>query len=401
MVSSKAALKARIVASAEALVPDLVALRRSIHAEPELGLHLPTTQRRILDALSGLDLEIIEGRSLSSVTVVLRGGRPGPTVLLRADMDALPITEAVDVPYRSSNGAMHACGHDLHVAGLVGAARVLTESRADLAGNVILMFQPGEEGHGGARLMIDEGVLAATDARPVAAYAIHVGNAPRGIFLTRPGTVTASSTHLMIDLVGRGGHGSRPHEALDPVPVAAEIVLALQTYTARRFDSFDPVVISVTNLTAGTGVDNVIPESVRLTGTVRTVDPNTLSRIEQDLPHLVEGIAAAHGLDATVALDTGYPSVVNDEAVTQRAMETLRSAFGPRVVEVPRPTMGAEDFSFVSQQIPTTMVLLGAAPTEDAAPNHSPGAAFDDSVLGDQTAALALLAIDALDSEQP
>lgn len=401
MVSSKAALKARIVASAEALVPDLVALRRSIHAEPELGLHLPTTQRRILDALSGLDLEIIEGRSLSSVTVVLRGGRPGPTVLLRADMDALPITEAVDVPYRSSNGAMHACGHDLHVAGLVGAARVLTESRADLAGNVILMFQPGEEGHGGARLMIDEGVLEAAGDRPVAAYAIHVGNAPRGIFLTRPGTVTASSTHLTIDLVGRGGHGSRPHEALDPVPVAAEIVLALQTYTARRFDSFDPVVISVTNLTAGTGVDNVIPESVRLTGTVRTVDPNTLSRIEQDLPRLVEGIAAAHGLDATVALDTGYPSVVNDEAVTRRAMETLRSAFGPRVVEVPRPTMGAEDFSFVSQQIPTTMVLLGAAPTEDAAPNHSPGAAFDDSVLGDQTAALALLAIDALDSEQP
>ncbi|WTA16520.1 M20 family metallopeptidase [Nocardioides sp. NBC_00850] len=399
-MSSNAGFVSRVLASAEALVPDLVELRRSIHAQPELGLDLPATQRRVFEALSGLDLEITEGRSLSSVTAVLRGGMPGPTVLLRADMDALPITEAVEVPYRSTNGAMHACGHDLHVAGLVGAARLLAESRADLAGNVILMFQPGEEGHGGAKLMIDEGVLDATGDRPVAAYAIHVGNAPRGIFLTRPGTVTASSTHLTIDLVGRGGHGSRPHEALDPVPIAAEIVLALQTYTARRFDSFDPVVISVTNLTAGTGVDNVIPESVHLTGTVRTVEPNTLSRIERELPQLVEGIAAAHGLVARVGLETGYPSVVNDGENTQRAMGTLRNAFGPRVVEVPRPTMGAEDFSFVSQQIPTTMVLLGAAPSADAAPNHSPGAAFDDSVLGDQAAALALLALDALTAER-
>lgn len=396
MVSSTVELQDRIVASAGKLVPDLVELRRRIHAEPELGLHLPATQRAVIEALSGLDLEITEGRSLSSVTAVLRGGQPGPTVLLRADMDALPITEAADVPYRSTNGAMHACGHDLHVAGLVGAARILAEHRSELAGSVILMFQPGEEGHGGARLMIDEGVLDAAGSRPVAAYAVHVGNAPRGIFLTRPGTVTASSTHLKIHLAGQGGHGSRPHEALDPVPIAAEIVLALQTYTARRFDSFDPVVVSVTNLTAGTGVDNVIPESVELTGTVRTVDPNTLSRIEQEVPRLIEGIASAHGLQATVALDTGYPSVVNDEAVTRRAMETLRSAFGPRVVEVPRPTMGAEDFSFVSQQVPTTMVLLGAAPHEGAAPNHSPDAAFDDSVLGDHAAALALLAVDAL-----
>ncbi|MFE6646533.1 M20 family metallopeptidase [Nocardioides sp. NPDC057772] len=394
MVSSNADFGARIVASAEALVPDLVELRRSIHAE--LGLHLPATQRRVIEALSGLDLEITEGRSLSSVTAVLRGGRPGPTVLLRADMDALPITEATDVPYRSENGAMHACGHDLHVAGLVGAARLLSMHRSDLTGTVILMFQPGEEGHGGARLMIDEGVLDAAGSRPVAAYAIHVGNAPRGIFLTRPGAVTASSTHLTIALLGRGGHGSRPHETLDPVPVAAEIVLALQTYTARRFDAFDPVVISVTNVTAGTGVDNVIAERVTMTGTVRTVDPNTLSRIEHELPRLVEGIAAAHGLKSTVALDTGYPSVVNDDTVTRRAMETLRGTFGPRVVEVPRPTMGAEDFSFISQQVPTTMVLLGAATSDDAAPNHSPDAAFDDSVLGDQAAALALLAIDAL-----
>ncbi|MFD7074447.1 M20 family metallopeptidase [Nocardioides sp. NPDC059952] len=400
MLSSNAGIATRIIDTAHALVPELVELRRSIHAEPELGLDLPATQRRVLEALSGLDLEITEGRSLSSVTAVLRGGRPGPTVLLRADMDALPITEAVEVPYRSSNGAMHACGHDLHVAGLVGAARVLAEHRADLAGNVILMFQPGEEGHGGAKLMIEEGVLDVAGGRPVAAYAIHVGNAPRGIFLTRPGTVTASSTHLRIDLEGRGGHGSRPHEALDPVPIAAEIVLALQGYTARRFDSFDPVVVSVTNLTAGTGADNVIPESVQLTGTVRTVDPNTLSRIEEELPRLVEGIAAAHGLVARVTLDTGYPSVVNHEATARQAMETLRNAFGPRVVEVPRPTMGAEDFAFVSQQVPATMILLGAAPTDDAAPNHSRDAVFDDSVLGDQAAALALLAIDALAAER-
>lgn len=392
-----------LVAAGHELLPDLVALRRTLHAEPELGLHLPATQRKVLDALAGLDLEVRTGTALSSVTAVVRGAHPGPTVLLRGDMDALPIHEAGDLPYRSTNGAMHACGHDLHVAGLVGAARLLAARRADLAGDVVLMFQPGEEGHGGARLMIDEGVLEASGSHPVAAFAIHVGNAPRGIFLTRPGTVTASSTHLTIRLTGRGGHGSRPHEALDPVPVAAEIVLALQSFTARRFDSFDPVVVSITNLEAGGGADNVIPDTVRMTGTVRTVAPQTLSRIEVELARLVEGIATAHGLSAEVRLDTGYPSVVNDEATTRRAIAALEAAFGPRVVEVPQPTMGAEDFSYVAQQVPTTMVLLGAAPhsATPAAPNHSPDAAFDDSVLGDQAAALALLAVDALDAATP
>ncbi|MFD0901393.1 M20 metallopeptidase family protein [Actinomadura sediminis] len=390
------ALGERFVARGTALLPELVALRRAIHAEPEVGLHLPETQRRVLDALAPLGLEVRTGTALTSVVAVLRGGRPGPAVLLRADMDALPLREDADVPFRSANGAMHACGHDMHVAGLVGAARLLHEHRDELAGDVVFMFQPGEEGFGGAPLMLDEGVLDAAGQRPVAAYAVHVGPGPRGTFVTRPGTVTASSTTFEVEVSGRGGHGSRPHEGVDPVPVLAEIVLGLQSFVTRRFDVFDPVVLSVTNLAAGTGAANVIPDSARLSGTIRTMSPEALARVEAELPGFVAGIAGAHGATATTEIVTGYPSVVNDRATTARAVDVLRASFGDaRVVEAPNPTMGAEDFSYVTRDVPGTMLMLLASPPGldgPPAPNHSPRAVFDDGVLGDQAAALALLA---------
>ncbi|SES02641.1 hippurate hydrolase [Propionibacterium cyclohexanicum] len=382
---------------ARALLPGLIELRRAIHADPETGLLLPRTQQRVLDALTGLRLETTVGTQLSSVVAVLRGALPGPTVLLRGDMDALPIPEETGVEYASTNGAMHACGHDLHTSGLVGAARLLAARREQLHGAVIFMFQPGEEGHDGARLMIEEGVLDAAGERPVAAYAIHVAPGPRGVFATRPGTATAGSSRLYVTVKGRGGHGSQPHQTLDPVPVAAEIVLALQSFVTRRFDAFDPVVLSVTEMHAGTGAVNAIPDIARLAATVRTMSAASLATVEEELPKLIQGVARAYGMDAEVDFEVLYPPTMNSPAQTATAMEVLRGEFGAhRVLQAPNPTMGSEDFAHVLAEVPGTFLGLMASPpdlaSQQAEWNHSPRVIFDDEVLADQAAALAALA---------
>ncbi|WP_285364989.1 M20 family metallopeptidase [Microbacterium sp. LMC-P-041] len=384
-------------ADAVAILPDLVALRRALHADPELGLDLPRTQQKVLDALEGLPLEITTGTRTTSVVAVLRGGWPGPAVLLRGDMDALPIEETTGLEFASTNGTMHACGHDLHTAGLVGAARLLSERRDELHGSVIFMFQPGEEGHGGAKVMIEEGLLDAAGERPVAAYAIHVAPGPRGLFATRSGAVAAGSNQLFVTVDGRGGHGSQPHQTLDPVPAAAEIVLALQSFVTRRFDAFDPVVLSVTRLSTGEGAVNVIPEQVELAATVRNMSPASLATLQEGLPRVIEGVAAAHGLTADVRFDTMYPVTVNDPAETAETVDVLQGVFGEqRVVIMPTPMMGSEDFAFVLDEVPGTFIALMTSPP-DADPstiewNHSPRVLFDDAVLGDQAAALASVA---------
>ena len=258
------------------IAPELRDLRRAIHREPELGNDLPRTQEKVLAALDGLPLENVSlGQQLTSVTAVLRGGRPGPTVLLRGDMDALPVTELTGVPYTSQvDGVMHACGHDLHTAMLVGAARLLSARQAELPGSVVFMFQPGEEGMAGARLMIEEGVLEASGERAVAAYGLHVSSSemPAGLFAGRPGAQLAAADQLEVTVRGRGGHASRPSLAADPIPVACEIVTALQTLVTRRFDVFDPVVITVGSFHAGTA-DNIIPAAAELKATIRTFSP--------------------------------------------------------------------------------------------------------------------------------
>ncbi|WP_029145957.1 M20 metallopeptidase family protein [Microbacterium luticocti] len=382
---------------AAALMPDLVTLRRALHADPELGLELPRTQQKVLAALEGLPLQITTGTRTTSVVAVLRGQLPGPAVILRGDMDALPIDEATGLEFASSNGAMHACGHDLHTAGLVGAARLLAAHRDRLHGSVVFMFQPGEEGHGGAKVMIDEGVLDAAGSRAVAAYAVHVAPGPRGVFATRPGAVAAGSNQLTVTVRGRGGHGSQPHQTLDPVPVAAEIVLALQSFVTRRFDAFDPIVLSVTRLDTGAGAVNVIPEQARLAATVRTMSAASLARLQQELPRLVRGIAQAHGLDADVSFEVMYPVTVNAADETQDAVAVLRDVFGEqRVQQMPSPMMGSEDFAFVLDEVPGVFLALLTSPPEvdlaTAEWNHSPRVLFDDAVLGDQAAALATLA---------
>ncbi|MET8516582.1 M20 family metallopeptidase [Streptomyces sp. NPDC005077] len=391
--------------SAAALLPELVALRRALHREPEIGLELPLAQAKVLAALDGLPLEITLGKQLSSVTAVLRGALPGPVVLLRGDMDALPVQETSGLPYASEiPGVMHACGHDLHTAGLVGAVRLLCERRDTLAGTVVFMFQPGEEGDAGARVMVDEGVLDAAGTRTVAAYALHVASAqlPHGFVGTRPGPILAAADALDVTVRGRGGHGSSPHSALDPIPAACEAVTALQTMVTRRFDAFDPVVVTVGSFHAGT-THNVIPDEAVFSATIRSFSAEARARVHEEAPRLVRGIGEAHGMTVEAVVDEGYPVTVNDPAEAAYAAETARQLFGPdRYFELPNPIAGAEDFAFIGQQIPSAYLMLGACPADldpTTAPyNHSPEALFDDSVLGDASALLAQLALGRLSS---
>jgi hippurate hydrolase len=350
-----------------------------------------------MDALAGLPLEISTGKEVTSVVAVLRGAAPGPTVLLRGDMDALPVVEETGLEYAATNGNMHACGHDLHTAGLVGAAQLLSAHRDELHGNVIFMFQPGEEGLGGAGYMLREGLLDAAGERPIAAYALHVwAQAAKGTFQLRPGTIMASSNQLHITVHGKGGHGSMPATTVDPVPVVAEIVLALQAYTTRRVDVFDPVVITVTQLAAGVAI-NVIPNTARLGATVRTLSDAMLEQLTRELPALAERIAAAHGCTVDARLDPQYPVTVNDAGRTAEAGEVLTGLFGAeRVQPLANPLMGAEDFSMVLREVPGTFAMVGARPDDVPAANppsnHSSIVRFDDAVLADNAAALAQLA---------
>lgn len=390
---------------AERLGPELRQLRRRLHAAPEVGLHNPRTQERILGELEGLDLEVATGTSLSSVVALLRGRGPTagthrPVVLLRADTDALPVTEETDVAWRSTvEGIMHACGHDLHVAALVGAARVLHALRDELVGDVIFMFQPGEEGPGGAALMVDEGLLEAA-GRPVdAAYALHViaAEEPHGVWYGRPGATMAAADEVLVTVRGRGGHGSAPHRTLDPVPVACEIVLALQTMVTRRFDVFDPVVVTVGQITAGTRA-NVIADTAVIEATVRTFSDAAREAVLADLRRVAEGVAGAHGLVATVETAIGYPVTINDPGEFAFAKGVLVDLFGgERWADMAFPEAGSEDMSVVLREVPGAYLYVSATPVgmdpEAVDDNHSPRALFDDAIVPDMAQALAELAL--------
>ncbi|PSL57216.1 hippurate hydrolase [Saccharothrix carnea] len=378
---------------ATALQDDLVRLRRELHADPEIGLDLPRTREKVLVALDGLPLELSLGTALTSVTGVLRGARPGPVVLLRADMDALPVQERTGLDYASRvDGAMHACGHDMHTAMLVGAAHLLAARRAELAGDVVFMFQPGEEGWDGAAAMIAEGVLDAAGRRPEAAYALHVFGAgvPHGVFSARPGTTMAASDELEVTVVGAGGHGARPHRAQDPIPVACEIVTALQTLVTRQSDIFDPVVVTVGSFHAGTK-RNVIPDTARFEATVRTFSAPAKARISDAAVTLARSIARAHGLRADVEFRDGYPMTVNDAREVAFVAETITDVFDGRFQPLVNPMPGGEDFSRVLREVPGAFIPFGAG--DGTADNHSPLARFDDALLADGATVLAELAL--------
>lgn len=389
-----------LLAEAEALLPEIIGIRRHLHRRPEVGLELPETQAAVAGALRGLGLEPVLGAAVGSVVAVIAGERPGPTLLLRADMDGLPLAEETGLDFASEiPDRMHACGHDTHVAMLLGAARLLRDHRRELGGHVLLMFQPGEEGYHGARSMLDEGLLEPPGMEPVSsAFAIHIGTRyASGTVHLRPGPLLASGDVIHLTIRGRGGHASTPHLALDPITVAAEIVLGLQTAVTRRVDVFDPAVVTIARIEGGT-TNNIIPESVHLEGTIRTVSAATRAFMRDEVRRVVEGIAAMRGADAELELEPGYPVTVTDPASVGRVRDVAVDLLGPeRVFELPAPIMGAEDFSYVLQRVPGSMAFLGARPPEEdeatAPMNHSNRVVFDEAAMAVGTALYAAVAL--------
>jgi amidohydrolase len=407
-VSTEASPIHPLMAAARAALPDVVEIRRRLHRRPEIGLWLPGTQAMVLEALRAIGLEGRPGGTTDSVVAVIEGDRPGPTILLRADMDGLPLTEDTGLAFASENaGAMHGCGHDTHVAMLLGAAGLLMERRDALAGRVLLMFQPGEEGYHGARFMIEEGLLeeGPHGAGPVArAFAIHIGtDYPADAIALRPGALLASADAIRATVRGRGGHASAPHQALDPIPTAAELVLALQAATTRSVDPFDPAVLTIARISGGT-TNNIIPETVEIEGTIRTVSAETRALMSALVTRVAAGVGAAHGTTVELEIVPGYPVTMCDPGVTAWIRGLVVGLAGEAsVIDLPQPIMGAEDFSYVTEQVPGMMAFLGARPpAEDpvtAPANHSNRVVFHEPSMALGVALYAAAALDFLGGE--
>ena len=391
-----------LLAHAAALAPNLTALRRAIHAEPELGLHTPLTRDKVRAALAHLPLSWAEGPSTTGLVATLTGGAgPGRCVLLRGDMDALPMPEETGLPFASTiPGTMHACGHDAHTAMLVGAAELLCARRDALTGEVRFMFQPGEEGWHGARYMIEDGLIGGPGTGrdlPDAAFALHImPNAPHGLVAGRSGALMASADQIDIVVEGAGGHASMPHQTRDPMPVACEIVSALQAMVTRRFDIADPVVVTIARIEGGT-THNVIADRVAMKGTMRSLSASNRTRLRAMVQQLAQGIAGAHGLEARVSITEGFPVTLCDARAVDFGERTSRDLFGPAAFRrLDAPIMGAEDFAYVLEQVPGAMFFLGVAHEGEDWANccgiHSPRMMLDESVMPQGAALLAGLA---------
>ncbi len=362
-----------LIEAARGLDADTIELRRAIHAEPEIGLDLPATQAKVLESLTGLGLEISLGESSTSVVADLDTGKPGPTVLLRGDMDALPLTEDFVSDFQSQReGAMHACGHDAHVAMLASAAHLLSANKSEFGGKVRFMFQPGEEGYAGARHMIEEGVLDGVDR----AFAIHVvTNMPNGLVGTKGGPLLASEDSFEITVHGRGGHASAPHQCVDPIPPAAAIVGGLHNIISRDLDPSQSAVLTVGHIEAGT-TTNIIPPSAFLEGTVRTFDEGVRSQVREAIQRVSTGTAESYGCSCSCDLIPGYPVTINDEHQAMLVGEVATGLFGDDgFFEAKSPVFAAEDFSYVLNAVPGAMANLGVCPDDmtpgSAEPNHS------------------------------
>ena len=391
-----------ILEQAQSMLPELQSLRRKLHQIPEFGLELPNTLKVILDEISPLG-EITLGKSITSAVLHIKGDLPGPTVLLRADMDALAVIEDTGVPYASTNGFMHACGHDLHMAMGVGAAKILASRKSELKGEVIIFFQPGEEGHHGADVMIEEQALMVSGSKPIRAYGLHVFSSyPVGMMGSRSGPLMASAGDLLVTVTGSGGHGSMPWLSKDPISVLNEIMSSLQTMVTKRFSAFDPVIVNIGWVRAGdTATTNVIPETASFGATVRVFSEENATKLKQYTQELVDSIATGFGLSATVEFTRATKVLMNDPQAISSVEKVTSELFGAsRYINLPTPIAGGEDFASIVSEIPGAFVFMGACPPgtdhTTAATNHSNKAVFDDSVLGDGAALLASLAVDAL-----
>ncbi len=377
-------------------------IRRELHQIPEFGLQTPNTLARVLESLHGLG-EITLGTSITSAVLHIKGGQPGPTVLLRADMDALAVVEDTGLDFASTNGFMHACGHDLHMAIGIGAAHLIATHKDELKGDVIIWFQPGEEGHGGADVMLEENMHLVTGQMPIAAFGIHVFSSyPKGLFGSRVGPLMAAAGGMTVTFKGAGGHGSMPWLSKDPISPMAEAMSALQTMVNKRFSAFDPVVINIGWVKAGDDhTENVIPEIASFGATIRTFSVENTEKIKRYSIELLEGIAKAHGVEVEIKFLPSTKVLMNDEESIKRVERVINEAFGPgRYWNMPDPIAGGEDFASVVDVIPGAFVFMGACPEgidpATASTNHSNKALFDDSILADGSALLASLAFDVL-----
>lgn len=362
-----------VFAEASNFLPEVIELRRKIHANPELGNHLPQTTAAVLASLEGLDLDIRMSERTTSVVATLHGAKPGKRILLRGDMDALPMPEDNDLPFASRNpGMMHACGHDSHTAMLMGAAKVLKQHQENLAGTVDFFFQTGEEGHFGAREVLEEGLFEAPNS-PDAVFALHITPLLKaGVFTGKPGPLLAAADFFQMTVKGKGGHASMPHDCIDPIPVACEIVQAFQSFVTRRIPAFDPVVLTTTKIEAGT-TSNVIPEVANAMGTLRSTSEKSRNLAHEGLAKIAQKVGEAHDCEVIFEMDKGYPVTVNEDAFVNFARQTVVDLFGDQCYLPMRSMMGAEDFSYLLQRFPGAMFFLGVKPEDDslAAPCHS------------------------------
>lgn len=377
------ALLDRIAAVAARMQPRLVEIRRDIHRHPELGFQEVRTARLIAQTLKDLGLEVEEEVAVTGVVGVLRGGKPGPTFAIRADMDALPMPEKTGLPFASEcDNVMHACGHDCHVTMALGAAMCLSAVADQLPGVVKFFFQPGEEGMAGGKSMVEQGVLE-QEPRVDAIMALHMAPAaPTGLVLTRPGPIMAAGDMFSVEIEGRGGHAARPQDCIDPILVASHVIQALQTIVSRTTDPADNVVISVTKIAAGTTY-NVIPDTCTLLGTVRTLREKVRADVEAQMERLVERVCASFGATGTLYYAHGYGVTANDARMQAYLKQVVADVFGPeRYYEMATPMMGAEDFSYFLNAVPGVFAFLGAAENPKTAhPIHSSHMVVDEAVL--------------------
>lgn len=385
--------------AADAVTGDLVSLRRRLHRIPEVGLDLPKTQRMLVAELEGLPVTITRGVRLSSLAVVIEGGLPGPTVLLRSDMDALPVVELTGLDYAAQNGAMHACGHDLHMAGLIGAIRLLCARRESLAGTVLAIFQPGEEGYGGAERMLAEGVLQTTGSLPIASYGLHVFSFQEaGEFSCRAGTIMGGTHNVDIEVTGVGGHAARAHGASNPILVAALIVQAIQSYATQKTRPDDPIVATVGAFNGGTA-PNVIPERAVVRISLRALTRARLTEVFDEIVALADSIARGFGQTTAVSAGPALPPTVSSRGEDEFVADAVTETFGEgRFRVLPVAEMISEDFSYFLEATGGAFLFLGAAVAGEhgesgPASNHSPVARFDDSVVHDGAVLLAELAV--------
>ena len=403
---------ARIDAALAANQPKLIEWRRHLHQNPELGNHETATAQFVVERLRSFGLEPRTGVAKTGVVAVIEGGRPGPVVALRADMDALPVSEEVDLPFASkvtatwegkTVGVMHACGHDTHVAMLLDAAQALVSVKKELPGRVLLVFQPAEEGvpieeqPAGAELMLKDGAF--DNPKPDVVFGVHVfGQRPSGELGYRSGPLLAAADRFEIQVQGRQTHGSKPWAGIDPIVVGSEIVTTLQTVVSRSLDiTHEPAVVTVGQFDAGVR-NNIIPDRARLVGTIRTFDEAMRDEAHALVKRIAESVAAAHGATVKVVIERGYPVTVNEPALTKKMLPTLERIAPGHVRELAKIT-GAEDFSYFANKVPGLFVILGVTPPDQmatAASNHSPRFYVDEGALPEGARTLAQLAADYL-----